>query len=376
MSALRVLAIVPEPVDVAWSAAAASAWSALEQSLRALGTHRVELSRLAPCTASALEAQLAHESFHVIHVLSRGTSRPAAKHGTLVLETSDRRARDYNAQNFARVCAAHAGLELVVVQALDTPSELGVLCDALAAAGPVIHASTSLGSDGHRFSFALYVALAAGESVGAAFAAAERASALGSDRSVADGARLISRAPPSGPPTPGAAPRRVSAAPCPKPAPDSEAPERTGLGQRQLAGKRASGAFDVFLCHNVADKPAVAQIGRQLMQHGVLPWLDEWELRPGLPWQRLLEDQINTIRTAAVFVGPGGIGPWQRHELDGFLREFNTRGCPVIPVLLPSAGPAPELPLFLRGITWVDFRALTPDPIAQLLWGITGVKAT
>jgi hypothetical protein len=30
--------------------------------------------------------------------------------------------------------------------------------------------------------------------------------------------------------------------------------------------------------------------------------------------------------------------------------------------------------LFLRGMTWVDFRAADPDPLAQLIWGITGQR--
>jgi formylglycine-generating enzyme required for sulfatase activity len=51
-----------------------------------------------------------------------------------------------------------------------------------------------------------------------------------------------------------------------------------------------------------------------------------------------------------------------------------SRDCPVIPVLLPNAPTKPELPLFLRQFTWVDFRASDPDPMYQLRWGITGKK--
>ncbi len=132
--------------------------------------------------------------------------------------------------------------------------------------------------------------------------------------------------------------------------------------------------FDVFLCHNIADKPAVKEIGLKLVDQGIVPWLDEWELRPGVPWQRLLEEQIARIKSAAVFVGREGIGPWQRQELDGFLREFAKRNCPVIPVLLPGAPVQPTLPLFLMEMTWVDFRVSQPDPLARLIWGITGKR--
>ena len=132
--------------------------------------------------------------------------------------------------------------------------------------------------------------------------------------------------------------------------------------------------FDVFLCHNSKDKPEVREIGEQLKQQGLKPWLDEWEFRPGFPWQRELERQIGHIKSAAVFVGSSGFGPWQEHELDAFLREFVKRQCPVIPVLLPTAPQQPILPIFLSSYMWVDFRQPQPEPMGQLIWGITGIK--
>jgi formylglycine-generating enzyme required for sulfatase activity len=132
--------------------------------------------------------------------------------------------------------------------------------------------------------------------------------------------------------------------------------------------------FDVFLCHNSKDKPQVIQIAEQLQQYDLKPWLDIWELPPGRSWQRLLEKQIEQISSAAVFVGEDGFGPWQKQEIYAFLSEFVNRDCPVIPVLLPNAPKKPELPVFLRQFTWVDFRISDPDPMYQLRWGITGKK--
>ena len=132
--------------------------------------------------------------------------------------------------------------------------------------------------------------------------------------------------------------------------------------------------FDVFLCHNSNDKMEIKRIGEQLKQQGLKPWSDEWEFRPGLPWQRELARQIGHIKSAAVFVGSSGFGPWQEHELDAFLREFVKRQCPVIPVLLPTAPQRPELPIFLSGYMWVDFRQPQPEPMGQLIRGITGIK--
>jgi WD40 repeat protein len=146
--------------------------------------------------------------------------------------------------------------------------------------------------------------------------------------------------------------------------------------QSILQGKIETKDFDVFLCHNSSDKRAVKKIGERLKEYGILPWLDEWELRPGLPWQSLLEERINQIKSAAVFVGKNGRGPWQDMELYAFLRKFVKRQqkCPVIPVILPDCNNIPELPTFLESMTWVDFRKRDPDPMEMLIWGITGKR--
>lgn len=141
-----------------------------------------------------------------------------------------------------------------------------------------------------------------------------------------------------------------------------------------LKGKIAIGSYDVFLCHNNKDKALVKRVGAKLREHGILPWLDEWELRPGIPWQKILEHQIQNVKAAAVFVGENGVGPWQDMEQAAFIRQFVQRECPVIPVVLPNCKQPPQLPYFLSGMTWVDFHKTTPDPLQQLIWGITGEK--
>ena len=132
--------------------------------------------------------------------------------------------------------------------------------------------------------------------------------------------------------------------------------------------------FDVFLCHNSEDQPAVIEIAEQLQHNNLKPWLDVWELKPGTIWQFALEQQIECIGAAAVFVGQQGLGPWPREEIYSFLQEFLRRKCPVIPVILSDAPKLPKLPVFLRNRHWVDFRLHQPDPLVQLIWGVTGQK--
>jgi formylglycine-generating enzyme required for sulfatase activity len=132
--------------------------------------------------------------------------------------------------------------------------------------------------------------------------------------------------------------------------------------------------FDVFLCHNSADKPEVIKIAEQLKAQGIRYWLDIEGLRPGTDWQEAIENQIAETASAAVFIGKSGLGPWQNREMRAFLHEFVDRDCPVIPTLLKSAPQKPKLPLFLKGLTWVDFRKNNPEPMWQLIFGITGKR--
>ena len=75
--------------------------------------------------------------------------------------------------------------------------------------------------------------------------------------------------------------------------------------------------FDVFLSHNSKDKPAVRELKQKLVARELTVWLDVDELRPGVPWQQLLESGINNSSSVAVLVGRGhlvvGRSPGARH---------------------------------------------------------------
>jgi hypothetical protein len=142
-------------------------------------------------------------------------------------------------------------------------------------------------------------------------------------------------------------------------------------GVSVIEAKEHLGEFDVFLCYNSTDRPAVEELARRLRERGLRPWLDVWETRPGLPWLAVLEQQIRHVRSAAVIVGPDGPGPWQNQEINAFIRQFVQRQCPVIPVLLPGQETKPELPTFLDAMHHVDL-AVGERGFDLLVWGITG----
>jgi hypothetical protein len=139
-----------------------------------------------------------------------------------------------------------------------------------------------------------------------------------------------------------------------------------------------SESYDVFLSYNSQDRNAVESLAQWLRSEGLNVWFDKWELRPGLPWQEGMEKGIVKSKCTVVTVGSSGLGPWEVPEMRAALMDFVERKRPVIPVILPGVESIPELPLFLRAFTWVDFRAGLNNSESRnsLIWGITGEKPT
>jgi hypothetical protein len=143
----------------------------------------------------------------------------------------------------------------------------------------------------------------------------------------------------------------------------------------RIKGKIETSDYDVFLCHNSKDKQSVIAIGERLKERGILPWLDIWAIRPGTRWQKELQRNIKSIKSAAVFIGARGAGPWQELEVESLLQQFARRSRPIIPVILEGRGGNPRLPAFLSSWHTVDMRQPDPDPFEQLVWGITGERS-
>ena len=343
----------------------------------------LEAEWLAPAASeNALRARLAAGDVRLIVLIGHGQSR-GADHATIDLASSaGPELRAVNVRHLAGLLAAAPRLEGVVLVPRDadgSPRAFSGFAERLVANGAPAtmrwtdsvdlarcRAWFATWRDGREWSALARLGGTLLEHAGQLPAAADSSTAVTSGAASAGARSPAAAASPA--PAP-ASPAPASAAPSP-PTP----PSREAIAERLLETKRAAGRFDVFLCHNSADKPAVKAVARALRSRGVLPWLDEWELPPGQPWQPLLEKQIGQIRSAAVFVGLAGVGPWQEQEIYGFLREFVARRSAVIPVLLDNAPSAPDLPIFLRAMTYVDFRLREPDPMVRLEWGITGVR--
>jgi hypothetical protein len=132
--------------------------------------------------------------------------------------------------------------------------------------------------------------------------------------------------------------------------------------------------FDVFLAYNTHDIADVLEICAALRLHGIRPWIDVEQVRPGTWAQDAIQHAIRAVRTAAVFLGPQGTGRWQMLEIRAFVERCTIEELPVVPVLLPGVPePPPEL-MVLRQLNYVRFEhsVREPGPLQRLCWGITG----
>jgi WD40 repeat protein len=137
--------------------------------------------------------------------------------------------------------------------------------------------------------------------------------------------------------------------------------------------------FDVFLCHNGLDKPAVELIARKLKRAGLQPWFDKWCLTPGGNWQAELAAGLAASAACAVCVGPSGVGDWEALELqlanDRMAKDRSFRHFLVLLPGIPEPFDTTTLPPFLSLRTWVDLRTDIEDDRAfqRLIHAIKGI---
>ncbi|MGC4086722.1 MAG: toll/interleukin-1 receptor domain-containing protein [Polyangiaceae bacterium] len=360
---ISIRVLVARPLDfVAYDADAC--WREIRAELGPLlSAGYLECERLVPASEASLRSIKGRTD--VVHLLAYPRGQQHRGLQTIVLENQQGYGRAITAQYLGKVLATEFPNACVVVQ--PPPGFDGVhdgLPQELVLNGAAMAAAARAGMSG---ALRFYSSLATGTSITQAVA-----NSMGWVRTFATKTNDPVRVEP-----PLAAAVQVRAEPegLPLRASPMDVTVAEERRRRDLQEKIDRKAFDVFLCHNQSDKPSVRRVARALLAKGILPWLDEWELRPGEPWQRVLEAQLDTVSTAAVFVGADGLGPWQRQELDALLRDFVRRECGVIPVVLEGAPSRPRLPRFLEGMMWVDFTRSEPDPMDQLIWGVTGRKA-
>jgi WD40 repeat protein len=139
--------------------------------------------------------------------------------------------------------------------------------------------------------------------------------------------------------------------------------------------------YHAFLSYNSLDRPAVQELAGRLKGEGLELYLEEWELAPGREFQPALAEGLRDSQSCVVFLGPSGLGPWQKQEIQVAIdKRARESAFHVIPVLLPGAvrprrGNVAHLE-FLINASWVEFLKSLDDQAAfdKLLWGVTGKK--
>lgn len=124
----------------------------------------------------------------------------------------------------------------------------------------------------------------------------------------------------------------------------------------------------VFMSYSSDHAREVKDVAGRLKHRGVNTYLDTLDQElPGKPFLRVIEDRLRKATTVAVFIGGGGLGPFQRLEVTLAVILAAKRGLRVVPVLLPGAGQISDLELFLDCFSWVDLReGITDEQVERL----------
>ena len=129
--------------------------------------------------------------------------------------------------------------------------------------------------------------------------------------------------------------------------------------------------FDVFLSHNVQDKPRVRRLAERLkaagvqMEAGLRLWLDEWIIRAGDNIALKVDEGLEHSRVLLPCISPAALASgWVARERSTAVhRDPAHAGRRFIPLLLGDCA----LPDTLRRYKYVDFREESEAAFAEVL---------
>ncbi|WGS84949.1 TIR domain-containing protein [Methylomonas sp. UP202] len=131
---------------------------------------------------------------------------------------------------------------------------------------------------------------------------------------------------------------------------------------------RATFSYDVFLSHNVRDKPRVRALAERLKQARLKVWFDEWAIKPGDDIYLAVERGLEAARVQLLCLSPAALASdWVALERSTVLfRDPANRGRRFVPVLLADC----SLPDSLRRYKYLDFRDDSATAFEELLEAI------
>src|SRR5439155_352353 len=76
-------------------------------------------------------------------------------------------------------------------------------------------------------------------------------------------------------------------------------------------------SHSIFLSYCSEDRAFVQEIAARLRAHGLKPWLDVEQIRPGENWRSNIEEAIKHAKVAVVLLRPqANLNQWAAEELD------------------------------------------------------------
>ena len=123
--------------------------------------------------------------------------------------------------------------------------------------------------------------------------------------------------------------------------------------------------YDVFLSHSAKDKPVVRELAERLRSDGLQVWFDEWEIRPGDPILKKIEDGLTSSRVLVLCMSKHAFASeWATLESHTFrFRDPTNQERRFVPLRLDQA----EVTDALRQFAYVDWRGKTAEEYHRLV---------
>ena len=127
----------------------------------------------------------------------------------------------------------------------------------------------------------------------------------------------------------------------------------------------------IFISYSHENKDFADKLAMQLVSHNINIWLDRWELNIGDSIIAKIQEAVDGASAILVLLSKASVSSdWCRNEINaGLLRELEEKQVLVMPVLLEDC----EIPVFVRGKLYADFRTNFDDGLSTILEGIAKV---
>lgn len=110
----------------------------------------------------------------------------------------------------------------------------------------------------------------------------------------------------------------------------------------------------IFISYNHSDATFATRLARQLVRHRAHVWIDKWEMHVGDSLIERIQSAVQGASAMLVILSKASVSSeWCKKELSAaLLRELEEKRVIALPVLVEDC----EVPLFLRGKLYADFR--------------------